>query len=169
MSKKPMVTNVSRHAMMVLALAGFSLGGCGSGISYEHAKVHGKVTYQGKPVPLGSVLFVPVEPPKDGAMQPASGAIQPDGSYELKSQEDAGAILGEHKIVVVAIEGGPPAPDTPKKNAKEAKDAEAGPAPTAKSVKFKMLVPKKYSDPATTPLTRKVVAGDNVIDLEITD
>src|SRR5438128_2436094 len=93
----------ARRAMMGLALAGLTLGGCDSRPHYEHALVHGKVTYQGKPVPLGSVLFVPVEPPKDGLMQPASGTINPDGTYELKSEEDPGAILGEHKVVVVAV------------------------------------------------------------------
>lgn len=155
--------------MMALALAGFSMGGCGSGIHYEHATVHGKVTYQGKPVPLGSVLFVPVEPPADGVMQPASGTIKSDGTYELKSQADAGAILGEHKVVVMAIEGGPSGPEASKNDTKAAKDANTPSAPTAKSVKFKSLIPKKYSDPTTTPLTRKVVAGDNTIDLEITD
>jgi hypothetical protein len=150
--------------MMALAMAGFTLGGCDSKPHYEHAKVHGKVTYQGKPVPLGSVLFIPVEPPKDGSMQPASGTINPDGTYELKSEADAGAILGEHKVVVFAVDGGQPAeaPGT-------SKAAESGPAPVAKSVRFKTLIPQKYADPATTPLTRKVVAGDNTIDIELTD
>jgi hypothetical protein len=159
-----MQMNAARRAMMALAMAGFTLGGCDSKPHYEHAKVHGKVTYQGKPVPLGSVLFVPVEPPKEGSMQPASGSINPDGTYELKSEEDAGAILGEHKVVVIAVDGGKPAP------APDAtKPADSSPAPSAKSVQFKSLVPKKYSDPSTTPLTRKVVAGDNTIDLELGD
>jgi hypothetical protein len=152
----------ARRAMMALAMAGFTLGGCDSRLHYEHATVHGKVTYHGKPVPLGSVLFVPVEPPKDGLMQPASGSINPDGTYELKSEADAGAILGEHKVVVIAVDGGQPAQDS-------AKAPESGPAPVAKSVRFKSLVPKKYSDPSTTPLTRKVAAGDNTIDIEVTD
>jgi hypothetical protein len=156
--------NAARRAMMALAMAGLTLGGCDSGPRYEHARVHGKVTYRGKPVPLGSVLFVPVEPPRDGPMQPASGTINPDGTYELKSAADDGAIVGEHKVVVVAVDGGQPAaaPGPPKA-------AESGPAPAAKSVRFKTLVPSKYSDPSTTPLTRKVVAGGNTIDIELTD
>ncbi|SIO35970.1 hypothetical protein SAMN05444166_4079 [Singulisphaera sp. GP187] len=153
--------DAARRAIMALAMVGLTLAGCDSRLHYEHAKVHGKVTYQGKPVPLGSVLFVPVVPPADGLMQPASGSINPDGTYELKSEADAGAILGEHKVVVVAIDGGAAA--------EPAKAADSGPAPVAKSVRLKSLIPKKYSDPTTTPLTRKVVAGDNVIDIEITD
>ena len=159
-----MEMTAARRAMMALAMTGFTLGGCDSGPHYEHAKVHGKVTYQGKPVTLGSVLFVPVEPPKEGNMQPASGSIGPDGTYELKSEADPGAILGEHKVVVIAVDGGQPVQESA-----PSKDGAPGPSPSVKAVRFKTLVPKKYSDPATTPLTRKVVVGDNNFDLELTD
>lgn len=159
-----MEMSAARRAMMALALAGCTLGGCDSGPKYEHAKVHGKVTYQGKPVTLGSVLFVPIEAPKEGSsMQPASGSINPDGTYELKSEADAGAILGEHKVIVIAIDGGQPEAEP------APKDGAPGPAPSASKVKFKTLVPRKYSDLTTTPLTRKVVVGDNTIDIELTD
>lgn len=155
-------------------MAGLGVAGCGSGSQYEHAKVHGKVTYKGKPVTLGSVLFVPVEPPKDGVMQPASGSIQPDGSYELKSEADAGAIIGEHKVVVVSIDGSEEAKPTKAEASKAAKaakvaDPNAPPAPKPAAAKFKMLVPKVYSDPTTTPITRKVVPGDNQIDIDLAD
>ncbi len=149
---------------MILAMTGCTLNGCGSGIHYEHATVHGKVTYQGKPLTLGSVLFVPVEPPKEGSVQPASGEIKSDGTYELKSEADAGAILGEHKVVVFAMDSGSSAKDTAK-----AADAAPSPAGPAKAARLKSLVPKKYADPTTTPLTKKVVAGDNTIDIELTD
>jgi hypothetical protein len=159
-----MKIDAARRAMIVTALVGLPLGGCESAQHFEHAKVHGRVTYQGKPVPLGSVLFVPVVPPADGSMQPASGTINPDGTYELKSQADAGAILGEHKVVVMAVDAG----KTPE-NYDPTKGPPPGPVMAAGSHSFKMLVPKKYSDPASTPLTRKVVPGDNTIDLELTD
>ena len=57
-------------------------------IKYEHAKVHGKVTYQGKPLTFGTVLFMPVEAPKEGSIQPASGPISPEGTYELTSRSE---------------------------------------------------------------------------------
>ena len=157
--------SLKRRTATILGLALWTLAGCGSGISYEHAKVHGKVTYKGKPVTFGSVLFVPVEPPKDGLMQPASGAIQPDGSYELKSEADTGAIVGEHKVVVIAVEGDKIVEDTSKEDA--APTPAAG--PSRKSGGFKSAVPKKYADPTSTPLTRKVATGDNTIDIELTD
>ncbi len=148
-----------------LIMAVFLVAGCEDKIRYEHATVRGKVTYNGKPVTFGQVLFVPVEPPKDGLMQPASGSINTDGTYELKSQADPGAVLGEHKVVVVSVVGDKPADpaDAPKDNAAPA------PSKTSKAVAFKSSIPKKYSDPGGTPLTRKVVPGANTIDLELAD
>ena len=98
----------ARRAILFLGIGVFAtLSGCSdSEIEYEHAKVHGKVTYQGKPLTFGTVLFMPVEPPKDGAIQPASGAINPDGTYELTSRSTPGAVVGEHKVAVIAVEGG---------------------------------------------------------------
>lgn len=152
--------------MMLLVMVGLSLGGCGSGTQYEHATVQGKVTYNGKPVTFGQVLFIPVEPPKNGLMQPASGSINPDGTYQLKSEAEGGAVLGEHKVLVISVLGDKP-DETP--NASKPADAAPAPSKTSQAVAFKSSIPKKYSDPAGSPLTRKVVAGANTIDLELTD
>ena len=149
------------RVVAVVALVAGATAGCDSKIHYEHAKVHGKVAYNGKPVTFGSVLFVPVDPPKDGVMQPASGSIGSDGAYELKSEGAAGAILGEHKVVVIAVQGDKPAGD--------ADGAAPAPAKSANKARFKSAVPAKYADPASTPLTRKVAAGDNTVDLELVD
>jgi len=146
----------ARRAMMVLAVAGFALAGCEGEKQYPHASVHGKVTYKGQPLTFGTVVFFPVETPKEGVLMPASGDIKSDGTYELKSQGTGGALLGEHKVVVFAMEGGKPA-EAPKEGA----------APKADTGTRKSLLPKTYSDPSSTPLTRKVVQGDNTIDLEI--
>ncbi len=86
-----------RFALSFPLSAALVLLGCDSTPSYEHATVHGKVTYKGAPLTFGRVLFIPVEQPKEGLPQPASGEIQPDGTYVLQSQEDAGAILGEKR------------------------------------------------------------------------
>ena len=157
----------ARPWMCALTLAALAAGGCDSRIRYEHATVHGKVTYNGKPVPFGQVLFVPVDPPKDGFMQPASGSIGEDGAYTLKSEADAGAIVGDHKVVVLAVDPG--------KTAEAPKDPDAAPSPAggpgqkSKAPQFKSLVPKQYGDPGTTPLTKKVAPGDNTIDIDIKD
>lgn len=140
--------NRMRWAVVILAATGLTAGGCGGGPSRPPlAKVHGKVNYKGAPLSFGSVIFMPVaglgEAGPTGAGQPSSGAIKPDGSYELTTDElGDGAIVGEHKVIVVAFKG----------------DA------TRKSV-----IPAKYQAPATTPLSRTVKEGDNAIDIEVTN
>lgn len=158
---------VDRRALSTIPLLGaLALAGCDAAKHYEHATVHGTVSYKGKPLTFGTVLFVPVTPPEEGLPQPASGDIQEDGSYVLKSQEDPGAVLGEHKVVVVAVKNS--AKPTP---AADPADGPPSPAPMkgSKSVSLKSEIPGKYSDPISTPLTRKVEPGDNTFDIEITD
>jgi hypothetical protein len=158
--------NTVRRAILFLGILGSAICGCRSEIQHEHARVHGKVTYQGKPVTFGSVLFMPVETPKEGLMESASGSINPDGTYELASQATPGAILGEHKVLVIAVAG----PDQAQRADASKSD---GPAPVApkgsKELQLKSAVPKKYADPSTTTLTRKVVQGENNFDLELTN
>ena len=145
-----------------------AVSGCSdSELQYEHAKVHGKVSYQGKPLTFGTVLFMPVEPPKDGAIQPASGAINPDGTYELTSRSTPGAVVGDHKVAVIAVEGGRLA--LAPAAAKDGVQAPVAAIKGSKELQLKSAVPKKYSDPMSTPLTKKVVAGDNTIDIELTN
>jgi hypothetical protein len=158
--------NTARRAILFLGMLGSAIGGCSREIQHEHARVHGKVSYQGKPVTFGSVLFIPVETPKEGLMESASGSINSDGNYELASQSTPGAILGAHKVLVIAVAGPNQAqrPESSKSN---------GPAPVAtkgsKEVQLKSAIPKKYADPSTTTLTFKVEPGENEIDIELTN
>src|SRR3954466_14530767 len=63
------------------------------------AIVRGKVTYAGKPVPNGTVNFIPDRGPS------ATGEIQPDGSYTLMTYEAGdGAVIGAHKVIIVAMQ-----------------------------------------------------------------
>ena len=150
----------ARQAMMVLAIASFTLGGCEGEKMSPHAAVHGKVTYNGKPVTSGTVMFVPTEVPKEGALEGASGDIQPDGSYTLKSQATGGAVLGVHKVVVYSTGE----LQAPKEAPKEGAAPKADTAPKRRSI-----LPNRYSELRATPLTYKVVAGDNNFDIELKD
>src|SRR5262245_31460064 len=68
-----------RQVATVLFLVGLvALAGCGGG-GADLAVVKGKISYKGKPVPHGTVNFLP----NDGNKPMATGEIQPDGSYEL--------------------------------------------------------------------------------------
>lgn len=121
--------------------------GCESG----HAPlvlVRGRVTYRGVSVRHGSVVFTP-DPHRGGAGPQSRAEIQPDGTYQLRTDEAAGAVAGWHRITVVAIETLPANP--------------GGGLLVPRS-----LLPAKYGDPEMSGLGREVVAGrDNQIHLDL--
>jgi hypothetical protein len=140
-------------------------------------KVHGYVTYGGKPVTSGSVIFTPVAGTGGGTGQVATGQLGSDGSYSLTTfDEGDGAILGQHAVTVDAREG-----NATELNLAGTEGAKRNPGGAGKRggrsgavgkipyIEPKSLVPKKYLDPATTPFRRTVEAGSNKIDLELVD
>ncbi|QDV71939.1 hypothetical protein [Botrimarina mediterranea] len=107
------------------------MSGCGS--TQELAPVRGKVTYKGKPLTTGVVMFQPLSGP------PARGRIQPDGTFELEMLgEGAGAPLGTNRVRVSSRE---PSADT-----------------ATETALGKLLIPKRYTDFATSGLTVEVAA-----------
>ena len=80
-----------------LALVGFS--GCGS--ETQEAPVttvpaKGKVTYKGKPLSSGTVVFEP-----EGAGREAQAEIKEDGTFELSTYKAGdGVVLGPHRVSV---------------------------------------------------------------------
>lgn len=113
------------------------------GCSQSDAKlgqVTGTVRVGGQPLTTGKVLFQPA------AGRGAMGVIQSDGSFTLGTYGDAdGALIGEHKVAVVAFEPaklGRPEPGQPLKQAKP-------------------LVAEKYLAHGTSDLTFEVKPGEN--------
>ena len=138
--------------------------GCGSGLKKpEMAKVHGTVTYKGAPVTTGTVTFFPAEGGTGEAGQPAISPLGSDGSFELTTFDTGdGAVLGQHKAVVVAkSEGGEKVPEgtIPSQLPEDIKKYE-GPKP---------LIPEKYMTAEKTPLRYKVRPGDNSFAIELKD
>jgi hypothetical protein len=110
--------------------------------------VRGKITYNGKPVTVGTVTFYPE------VMGPAGyGAINPDGTYTLSTYEkDDGAVVGKHKVAITSKE--------------EQTNFEANAPPTD----GKWLIPAKYFLEATSGLTAEVKAGEeNEINFDLKD
>ncbi|MCC7418788.1 MAG: hypothetical protein IT428_00765 [Planctomycetaceae bacterium] len=79
-----------------MALAG---GGCGGNNQFPVARVSGKVTLEGKPLPGGgSISFIPTA---SGEGKAAGGEIKPDGTYMLSTYGTGdGALLGKHRVEV---------------------------------------------------------------------
>jgi hypothetical protein len=93
----------ARRSSWVLAFASVAaIVACGSGCKQTPrvVPVAGKVLYNGKPLPFGSVMFQPDQG------QAAVGDIQADGSFKLSSYgPDDGAVPGTHKVSVSCYEG----------------------------------------------------------------
>lgn len=119
------------------------LAGCGSGRP-ETAVVRGKIIYKEKPVPNGTITFIPKAGPS------ATGEIQSDGTYTLTTfRPGDGAILGEHIVIIVAMQ-----------DMSNRLPEERNPLPPP-------IVPDKYTNIATTDLKAQVSAGENVIDFKL--
>lgn len=123
-----------------------SFAGCGdSGL--ETAPVRGKISYRGKPLATGTILFMP-----EGDKPSATGEIQPDGSYSLTTYSaNDGAVLGKHKILITAIED---------QSNKLPEDRNPAPA---------LIIPARYNNFATSGLTAEVKPSENTFDFELKD
>jgi hypothetical protein len=115
--------------------------GC-SGSDFE-SQVSGTVTLDGEPIGPGFLVFVP----ESGGTNPANGAIQPDGSYELKTANAAGLHPGEYKVSVTILDQ----PDVP---------------PGERSYEVaKSRIPTKYNEINSSGLEFDVEPGSNSIDI----
>ena len=109
------------------------------------AEVRGVVTYKGKPLETGDVVFIP-----QGGLAglEATGEIESDGSYRLMTNDDDGAAIGTHKVTVTS----------------RAEQSEAD----YKSLKIpKLLTPTRYANEQETPLTYDVKEGENKFNIDL--
>jgi hypothetical protein len=81
-----------------LALLGLLVGSCGRGET-GLVPVSGRVFYRQQPLPGGTIVFTP-DPQRGGRGPQAMARIGPDGRYQLKTGERAGAVAGWHRITV---------------------------------------------------------------------
>lgn len=133
-----------RTLSAILALAVLTATGCGGGNGLEMYPVRGEVTYKGKPLERGIVDYLPTAP---DAGRPASGSIQPDGTFVLTTHaRDDGAVKGTYSIVIHSYEERADAPKT-----REEIEAQGSRVPQWKSV-----IPEKYTTPETSGLTDTV-------------
>lgn len=122
--------------------------GCGPKFP-KTAIVRGKVTYKGKPVPNGTVNFIP-----GGGTnaKDAQGEIQPDGTYSLTSfRPGDGAIPGNYTVMIIAMQD------------------QANRLPEDRSPLPPPIVPIKYTSLATSDLKATVEDKENTINFELKD
>lgn len=142
---------ISNFNMTLLSLLlVLAAGGCGGDDRLETAPVTGTVTYNGDPLQIGSLLFVPV-----GGGPSAQANIEPDGSYTMGTYDlTDGAIPGEHKVMITAITspGGSGLPE-------DQIDGDGAPV---------SVIPEMFGDLEKSGLVVKVKSGSNNVDFVLT-
>jgi hypothetical protein len=151
----------ARTAMTLVAsvCVVLSAAGCSGGDPNQPklGRVYGTVSYKGKPVEGGHVVFTPSAEKGGATGQTATGEIASDGSYELTTFNTGdGAILGQHIATVTVTEKGYV---MPKPKADGTIDYKL---PKTES-------PKKYATADKSPLRYTVTEGKQKIDIELKD
>lgn len=78
-------------------------GGCEVGERQYH--VSGAITYQGKPVPAGTIVF---EPDASKSNQGAAGYAKiKEGRYDTRAPEGKGVVGGPHLVRIMGLDGVP--------------------------------------------------------------
>ncbi|MDO4575959.1 MAG: hypothetical protein Q4D98_12180 [Planctomycetia bacterium] len=137
--------NVVLLLAVVLGITAFT-GGCSK--KPKMARVTGTVTLDGQPLKYGAVFFSP----ESGPYQPR-GTIQPDGTFEMMTQDWKGAPLGEYKVFI---------------NCFESQDPNFKQDPNKEPVRGKNMIPKKYNDAEKSGLTISVKKGMEPVTFELT-
>lgn len=129
----------STLATLFVAALTIAFAGCGAR-GPEMGAVVGKITYKGKPVPSGTITFVP----ETAGLPTGYGQIGQDGTYEGYTEEfGKGVPVGKHRIMIMAVQ-------------------DNGPEAAAVA-----LLPFKYGSDRQSGLTAEVAAGANTVDFEL--
>jgi hypothetical protein len=124
---------------LAIPLVAVALAGCGkSGIERVH--VSGTATFDGKPIEIGQIRFVPVTP----ATGPITIDRIEDGQYETKTS--GGVTVGTHRVELRAY---------------DSHEYETAPR-VAGSASVKQLLPDKYN--RKSELTLEVKSGEGSIE-----
>ncbi len=110
------------------------------------SQVSGKVTLDGKQTGPGVVVFV-----SEGSQSnPATGAVNLNGDYSLKTGRDKGLSAGKYKVSVSIFDQ----PTDVKPGERSMKEA-------------KLVSPEKYVSATSSGLEFEVQPGNNTIDIEL--
>ena len=139
------VSNHMRNVFLVAVIAVSMVLQIGCRGSSMESEVSGTVTLDGKKLGPGTIVFAPVA---DGG-KPATGSIESDGSYSMKTSRASGLAAGAYQVAV-SIREMP-------QNVKRGDQPPLG----------KLLIPEKYEDYRSSGLKYDVTPGSNTINVEL--
>jgi len=132
---------------VLTSLLFLSIQGCGSADTLpETVPVSGTVTFEGDPVPFGTIALYPLDDDIDNRGRPPMGEIS-EGAFRLTTfRLNDGAIPGRYKVLVDCHSGGP-SPENPRG-------------------KTNWIVPERYAVLETSPLEVEITPDGEEIHLE---
>lgn len=130
-------------AIALLAI-GLTMLGCGRG--EIRGRIKGKITFQGRPVTEGLMLFSNAQ---KGIYMTAP--LKMDGTYEVLTAKGAGLPLETYQVCL-----SPPLPKVLTGDSEEPAELKAYPN-----------IPSRYRDPKTSGLTLTVASADNRLDIDM--
>jgi hypothetical protein len=134
--------NRLRAALSGAALLAIVIGCHGGSMESE---VSGTVTLDGNKIGPGTIVFAP----NGAGGKPATGSIESDGTYKLKTSREAGLATGSYRVAVSIR--------------KMAENVKRGDRPPP----GKLLIPEKYEDETKSGLQYDVSPGRNTINIEL--
>jgi hypothetical protein len=144
---------------VLLAVGLATAVGCGPPKPPPLAAVEGRVTIDGKPVPLALVTFVPLFEGFGGEVI-AEGISDDDGRYTVSGPLGAGACVGRHKVTVSDA----PSPD-------DARDQSVAAQRAQEAFRRRLTnrpIGARFGSVIDTPLEVEVTEGGGPYDLELT-
>ncbi|TWT66930.1 hypothetical protein Pla123a_43590 [Posidoniimonas polymericola] len=135
--------------MLAVAASAAAHAGC-SGGGEKTYPVSGVVTFEGKPLAGGSLVFEPLSPaPKTGKMYSARGKIGPEGQFRLSTFGDQdGAPPGRYRVGV-----------TPRVKVWQSEEIREAPPQNS--------IPPNYTSPSSSGLEFEVKSERNEIDINL--
>jgi hypothetical protein len=135
---------ISRHrtaTFLILPLFTVVIAtGCGESLG----TVSGTVTFEGKPLPTGRVVFHP----EDTSSAPAFARLNTDGLYRLaRAKGVQGVTPGKYRVSIQSA----------------LKESD----PQFLTFTREYPIPENYANEEATPLSAEVVVGNNIFDFEV--
>lgn len=87
--------------LLLLSLPLVALSGCSGDSDSQSYHVKGTVTYKGKPLPAGTIQFVPAE----GNSGPPGLAKIVDGKFDTSAKGGTGTVGGKHTVIINGFDG----------------------------------------------------------------
>ncbi len=102
MTEKWKLVSLTAHVFSLPLILGF-LAGCGSGERIY--RLSGSVTFKGKPIPAGYIVFEPDS--SKGNSGPAGRCEIAEGKFDTGKADGRGTVGGAHLVRIVGLSGNP--------------------------------------------------------------